>query len=216
MKNLFSLIVAGIVGGMIALSVPYFLNTSPPIAPEFSKNEFALQTNARINKKVGTMAAPFDFTIPAKKAMPVVVHINAAESEQLAKQRRQKERSNDPFFNFFGDPFGGGTKRGSGSGVIISNDGYIVTNNHVIEYADEVEVTLYDNRQFKAKIVGKDATTDMAVLKIEARGLPTMQYPDNPNGSSFGLAGMVSENGRHLAMMPHPERSFLSWHNTGF
>ncbi len=217
MKNLISLIAAGVVGGMIALGGAYVMTPQQPTI-DANKNEFALQTTNRVNAKVGTSSvAPFDFTAPARKAMPVVVHIKAAESEELAKQRRQKERGNDPFFDFFGgNPFGGGIKQGSGSGVIISNDGYIVTNNHVVEYADEVEVTLFDNRQFKAKVVGTDKTTDMAVLKIEAKDLPTMPYANSDNaevgewvlavGNPFDLtstvtAGIISAKGRDIDLI---------------
>jgi len=214
MKNLMSLITAGVVGGMIALGGSYMMTPNHSTTNP-TKNEFALQTNNRVNAKVGSaVTAPFDFTFPARKATPVVVHIKAAESEQLAKQRRQKERGNDPFFDFFGgNPFGGGIRQGSGSGVIISGDGYIVTNNHVVEYADEVEVTLYDNRQFKAKVIGTDKTTDMAVLKIEATDLPTMNYADSDLaeigqwvlavGNPFDLtstvtAGIISAKGRDI------------------
>ena len=153
--------------------------------------------------------------------MPAVVHIKAAESEALAKQRRQKSQSQDPFRDlfgddlFFGNPFGSGNqiKQGTGSGVILSEDGYIVTNNHVIEFADEVEVTLFDNRQYQASIVGTDPKTDLAVLKIEAGGLPTLKNADSNKAkvgqwvlavgnplelTSTVTAGIISAKGRDI------------------
>jgi serine protease Do len=217
MKNVLSLIVAGMLGGMIALAGSYFLQAPEQSPKELAKKEFALQANTRFNATPANAIAPFDFTVPARKAMPVVVHIKASESEQLAKDRRQQERGNDPFFDFFGNPFDGGLRQGAGSGVIVSADGYIVTNNHVVEYADEVEVTLHDNRQFKAKIIGTDETTDMAVLKIEATNLPTMPYADSDAaevgqwvlavGNPFDLtstvtAGIISAKGRDIGIIP--------------
>jgi serine protease Do len=153
--------------------------------------------------------------------MPVVVHIKAAESEALARQRHQNNRNNDPFKDlfgsdlFFGNPFNSPNqiKQGTGSGVIISEDGYIVTNNHVIEFADEVEVTLFDNRQFQATIVGTDPKTDMAVLKIEAENLPVLKYADSNKAkvgqwvlavgnplelTSTVTAGIISAKGRDI------------------
>jgi S1-C subfamily serine protease len=96
----------------------------------------------------------------------------------------------DPFGGFFDDFFGGnggGSKRqvrtqpqvGIGSGVIISQDGYIVTNNHVVEGADEIEVTLNDNRSFKGRIIGTDASTDLALVKITGDNFPTLPVGDS-------------------------------------
>ncbi len=233
MKNALSMVVAGLFGGLIALSGSWFFQAAPELnVPQASKNEFALQTNNRLNAKMGTVAAPFDFKEPAQKAMPAVVHIAAAESKELAKKRRQQDRSNDPFRDFFGgDLFGnpwGGLRQGSGSGVIISSDGYIVTNNHVVEYADEVAITLYDNREFKATVVGTDKTTDLAVLKIEARGLPTLRFADSDAaevgewvlavGNPFDLtstvtAGIISAKGRDINLI-EGERSIESFIQT--
>ncbi|MEL6865852.1 MAG: trypsin-like peptidase domain-containing protein [Bacteroidota bacterium] len=180
---------------------------------------------------------PFDFTIAAEKAMPVVVHISAAESETLAKQRKQQDQQNsDPFRNFFGDDFFFGTpfdmpnlqKKGSGSGVIIDANGYIITNNHVVGFADEVEVTLYDNRTYKAEIIGTDPQTDLAVLKIDETNLPTLSYADSDEarigewvlavGNPFDLtstvtAGIVSAKGRNINIISN-ERSIEAFIQT--
>ena len=122
----------------------------------------------------------------------------------------------DPFEYFFGFGGRGGFQRpqqqprvGAGSGVIISTDGYIITNNHVIDGADELEVTLNDNRKFPAKIIGADPTTDIALIKIEATDLPTIPFGDSEKlkvgewvlavGNPFNLtstAGIVSAKSR--------------------
>lgn len=163
-------------------------------------------------------AAPFDFTVAADRAMDAVVHIKASESKQAVQQRGQQRRS--PFSFFFDDDFTfgnpyGGRRQGSGSGVIVDTDGYIVTNNHVIAFADEYEVTTHDNRKFKAKLVGKDENTDIAVLKIEANNLKPIQWGNSDNlkvgqwvvavGNPFDLtstvtAGIVSAKGRKLEL----------------
>ena len=147
----------------------------------------------------------------------------------------------DPFGGFF-DPFGffgnpnqgnGGSrkqkiqtpkKEATGSGVIISSDGYIVTNNHVVEGADELTVTLNDNREFSARIVGTDKQTDLALLKVNAKNLPTLPIGDsdklkvgewviavgNPyNLSSTVTAGIVSAKSRGLGASQNGIESFI-------
>jgi len=214
MKKLIGLITAGIAGGVMALVGVLYL--APQTLTPTTETTYAQSVNSRLNVKRDYVAnaAPFDFKAPAQKAMPVVVSIVASESETAARKRRNN-RSNDPFGNFFGNPFGG-PSMGSGSGVIISEEGYIVTNNHVVENADQVEVTLYDNRQFRAKVIGTDKSTDMAVLKIDARGLPTLPYADSDKaeigewvlavGNPFDLtstvtAGIISAKGRDIDLI---------------
>ena len=127
-----------------------------------------------------------DLTVAAEKALPCVVHIKFLQNSKV----QEVEMQNDPFGDMF-DPFGffgqrqqqGPQKRkvqtpkreGAGSGVIISQDGYIVTNNHVVEGADELTVTLEDNREFSARIIGTDKTTDLALIKVNAKGLPAIK-----------------------------------------
>ncbi len=154
-----------------------------------------------------------DFTVAAESAVHGVVHIMATTNVQENPQGQYI----DPFELFFG--FGGGgfqrpqpqPQVGSGSGVIISTDGYIITNNHVVEGADELEVTLNDNRKFDAKLIGTDPATDIALIKIEAKDLPTIPFGDSDKlkvgewvlavGNPFNLtstvtAGIVSAKGR--------------------
>lgn len=119
-----------------------------------------------------------DLTYAAENAVKAVVNI-------VATKQVEGRQYFDPFFEFFGYPGGGVEQReakAGGSGVIISEDGYIVTNNHVIEGASKLRVTLADGRAFDAKTIGTDPATDVALIKIEASGLPTL-----PFGSSDDL-----------------------------
>lgn len=159
--------------------------------------------------------------------MPSVVHILSTKNSKV----QTIEVQSDPFSDFFSDPFGffgnpnqgqdGKQKRsvrtpkqqGSGSGVIISTDGYIVTNNHVVADADELTVTLNDNKEYSARIIGTDKTTDLALIKIDAKDLPAITIANSENikvgewvlavGNPFNLtntvtAGIVSAKGRSL------------------
>lgn len=129
-----------------------------------------------------------DFEKAATKAAPAVVHIKTlTKSKQVAAD---PEMQDNPFKDFFGDGFGdmfggrGGNRlspeqRASGSGVAISADGYIVTNNHVVDQADELVVTLNNKKDYKAKVIGKDPSTDLAVIKIEANNLPYLSFANS-------------------------------------
>lgn len=153
-----------------------------------------------------------DFTYAAETAVNAVVYVEVTVKSQ------QQYQMIDPFFQFF---FGGGgqpqarEQKGSGSGVIIREDGYIVTNNHVVQGARKVEVTLNNNKTYEAKVIGTDPATDVALIKIEAEGLPTVEFFDSDNlrlgewvlaiGSPLGrelqstiTAGIVSAKGRQM------------------
>ncbi len=187
MKHIISLVFAGVIGGLITLGGIQFMKNDQQ--PTHSSDSFAQHVNQPLVNAKPQMAMPGSFTEAAKRSMPVVVHITASESAATAQKRRQENyNGNDPFGNLFGDGFffgnpfngpNGGAKKGTGSGVIISNDGYIVTNNHVVGFADEVEVTTYDNRTFKATIIGTDPGTDLAVIKIDEDNLPTLDYANS-------------------------------------
>lgn len=160
-----------------------------------------------------------DLTYAAENAVPAVVNIEV--TQQVAV------RSVDPFLEFFGIPQGysGGSRsreiRAGGSGVIISPDGYIVTNHHVINNATELKVKLYDGRVFPAEIVGTDPTTEVALIKIDGEGLPSLAFGDSDAlrlgewvlaiGSPFDLqstitAGIVSAKSRNLGAIPNQYR----------
>jgi serine protease DegQ len=151
--------------------------------------------------------APGSLSAAAKKASPAVVSINTSKSAQ------RNPRSNDPWFKFFfGDQGETQPQVGLGSGVIVSADGYILTNNHVVEGADEIEVTLNDSRHARGKVIGTDPDTDLAVLKIELDKLPVIVLGNSDSlqvgdrvlaiGNPFGVgqtvtSGIVSALGRN-------------------
>jgi Do/DeqQ family serine protease len=128
---------------------------------------------------------PVDFQPASQAAVPAVVHITTVIGENQASNNLPKTRKS-PFSDFFGDDFledffGGPEtrsfpQRASGSGVVISEDGYIVTNNHVIDQATELNVTLNNKKQYKAKVIGADPSSDLALIKIEEKGLPFLLY----------------------------------------
>ncbi|GAD23151.1 trypsin-like serine proteases, typically periplasmic, contain C-terminal PDZ domain [Acidovorax sp. MR-S7] len=144
------------------------------------------------------------FSAAARKAAPAVVSINTSKAVR-------HPRSNDPWFQFFFGDQGTQAQTGLGSGVIISPDGYILTNNHVVEGADEIEVTLTDSRRARATVIGTDPETDLAVLKVELDKLPVIVLGDSDQlavgdqvlaiGNPFGVgqtvtSGIVSALGR--------------------
>ena len=146
------------------------------------------------------------FAAAAKRASPAVVSINTTKSAE------RDPRSNDPWFRFFFGERGNQAQAGLGSGVIVSPDGYIMTNNHVVEGADEIEVILNDSRRARAKVIGTDPDTDLAILKIELDKLPVivlgssdaLQVGDQvlAIGNPFGVGqtvtgGIVSALGRN-------------------
>jgi serine protease Do len=128
-----------------------------------------------------------DFTVPSAAAIPAVVHIKTKTNAKQVNNNLPRTRPANPFsdlldddmFNQFFGGRGGNSipeQRASGSGVIISEDGYIVTNNHVVDKADELMVTLSNKKTYKAKVIGTDPAYDLAVIKIEAAGLPFLLY----------------------------------------
>ncbi len=163
------------------------------------------------------------FIAVAKASRASVVNISSTRKVERQQQGNDNPFFNDPFFRrFFGEEFERRFRQqprdrperrqgGMGSGVIVSDDGYIVTNNHVVEHADEIEVLLGDKRKYKAELVGTDPKTDLAVIKIEASQLPVLPWADSGNlqvgemvmavGNPFGLnqtvtLGIISAVGR--------------------
>ena len=212
MKNILSLIFAALIGGLITLGGIRLMLPQQAVSP--TQANLALPVN-QINIKAGSKTLPFDFTAAAATARPAVVHISASEGSTVKRGRDQ----DNPFEFFFGDdlsnPFRG-PKQGTGSGVIYTSDGYIITNNHVVEFANELEVTLFDNRKFEAKVIGTDPKTDLAIIKIEANNLSTLRMGDsdkvkvgewalavgNPlNLTSTVTAGIISAKGRSIELL---------------
>ena len=190
---------------------------------------FPQSTHTRLAALDATQMQPVDLTKAAENSVHAVVHIKSTQ-----ESKTQTVTVRDPFYEFFGDMFGnrGGQQRqvqtpervGFGSGVIISSDGYIVTNNHVIDKADVISVKLNDGREFKGRIIGTDPSTDLALVKIEGEDLPTIPVGDsnqlkigewvlavgNPfNMASTVTAGIVSAKARSLGVYNNGVESFI-------
>jgi serine protease DegQ len=180
-----------------------------------SSSTAALPSTAPVlsNSAPKSVAGAVSYAQAAKRATPAVVSITASKPPE----RPSSSGSGDPFFDFFfGDRSGaerqGERQTGLGSGVIVSEQGYLLTNNHVIEGADDIEVALVDGRQAKAKLIGTDPDTDVAVLKIELDKLPVISFGQVDTlqvgdvvlaiGNPFGVgqtvtSGIVSALGRN-------------------
>jgi Do/DeqQ family serine protease len=213
MKRFASLVLAGIAGGMIALGGAWLISTPDTVLPvEAAPTAQTVRHNWN-SPPLATI--PGSFSAAAQKAMPAVVHIAVSTETPVAS------RSDDPFRFFFGQssPFGEAPRRGkgSGSGVIYTRDGYILTNNHVVDNATDIKVTLTDNRTFKATVVGTEPKADIAILKIEASDLPSLELADSDQieigdwvlaiGNPFELrstitAGIISAKGRNIELLP--------------
>lgn len=192
---------------------------------------FALSTGTfiKVNASPAIEAVPsgqpIDLTYAAEKALPAVVHIKYVQNSKVQTVDVQEDPFSDFFgpFGFFGNPDQGNgrqkrrvqtpKKEATGSGVIISPDGYIVTNNHVVNGADELTVTLNDNREYSARIIGTDPNTDLALIKVNGKNLPTLPVGDSDNlkvgewvlavGNPYNLsstvtAGIVSAKARSM------------------
>jgi S1-C subfamily serine protease len=221
MKTIYSNILAGVVGGVVCFIL--LTNFNEPTIIESER--FTATSVASNDTKISNVTGP-SFVNASKKATGAVVHIYAEESQALARQRYEDQKRNrrygeSVFEDFFGGNFFGGDyfrrQNGSGSGVIYTEDGYIVTNNHVVGFADKITVTTQDGKKYEAKRVGTDASTDLAVIKIEATGLKTMKIANSDKlqvgewvlavGNPFDYltstvtAGIVSAKGRDLNMI---------------
>jgi len=215
MKNLkpvlFTLLVA-LVGGFTALGIyiRYFEDPKAIVSQQNQPVQYASYPNSNSTELP-------DLTGAAENSIHAVVHIKVT-------QKGQTYSSNNLFGWFFGE---GGSqiqmppRQGAGSGVIITPDGFIVTNNHVIDEADEITVVLNDKREFKAKPIGKDPSTDLALIKIDATNLQVLKFSNSDNlklgewvlavGNPFNLtstvtAGIVSAKGRDIGINPDQMR----------
>lgn len=198
MKNLGSLFVVSLMSGAVTLGAYKFI--------ENQKSDSFITTSPNYAKAVNYKGAEsVDFTTGADKAIHSVVHVKNVSVRTYT----------DPWASFF---YGGGSQQqeqiGTGSGVIVSEDGYIVTNNHVIQDATELEVTLNNNKAYKAKLIGTDSKMDIALLKIDAdEKLPFIVFGNSDNikvgewvlavGNPYQLnstvtAGIISAKARNL------------------
>jgi Do/DeqQ family serine protease len=212
MKNFGSLLLAAVLGSMLTIATFKWIEKDPNnnVKIEHIDGLPTSQVAFRVNEN--GEAVPLDFTGTAEKVTKAVVHIRSTQTGSAVNRGRD---DNDPF-RFFFDPNGqgqNGPSASSGSGVIINANGYIVTNNHVVQDADIVDVTLNDNRSFKAEVIGTDLDTDLAVIKINQKDLPYLSFVNSDNskvgewvlavGNPFNLnstvtAGIISAKGRNI------------------
>ena len=215
-KGLLTILASVLVSGLTAYAI--VRSTAPEMAPA------AVSSDGASFRTVNLEQTDYpDFTYAAESAVDAVVYVEVLVRTQVRRQQQYM----DPFEYFFGNPWGDSyprqqqepqqrEQRGSGSGVIIRPDGYIVTNNHVVSEASEIKVTLNNNKTYDAKVIGTDAATDVALIKIDAEGLPTITFADSDKlrlgewvlaiGSPYNLrstitAGIVSAKGRSTSSM---------------
>ncbi len=215
------MLLAAIIGGMVALAGVGFL-IKPQNAGSFDEKQQASFVNL-LSGKDFTIPDGINFVASAQVVTPAVVHVRS----QIAYTSRSER---DPVQEFFGfpDPRGGQGEQGrnmpvsSGSGVIISNDGYIVTNNHVVDGATKIDISLENNKRYEATVIGTDPTTDLALLKIEADNLPFVKFGDSDEtnigewvlavGNPFDLnstvtAGIISAKARNIGILQGVENN---------
>ena len=214
MKKVFSFILVALISSAVSIGTFMWLNNNEPNHYS-SAPEPTVKANAwpAAFAPASSQAIETDFTKAAEEVVHAVVHI---KSTKMPDQQTRNFYGNPFFDQFFGGQgYSQQPRIGMGSGVIITKDGYIVTNNHVIKESDELEVTLNDNRTFNAKVIGTDEATDLALLKIEAEDLPIVKMGDSDKlkvgewvlavGNPFQLnstvtAGIVSAKARNVGM----------------
>ena len=201
-KYFLSLFITAIAGGFVALAAYKTIENKHLFA---TKSDYELPTQF-VNYRAPVNGQETDFVPAAEMTVHTVVNIRT--------EFVRKTSLYDDFFGFFGNQNQQVTA--SGSGVIIADDGYIVTNNHVVQDAEKIEVTLNNKRTFIAKIIGTDPSTDLALLKIDAKELPTVKYGNSDNirigewvlavGNPFNLtstvtAGIISAKARNINIL---------------
>ena len=207
-KNIFTILLSVLLSGLVAYGVGK--STNETVNPDAGTASNTLTSPYRtVNLTLDDYP---DFTFAAENAVDAVVFVKVT-----VKAQAQQYLGDDFFRLFFGDQYPGQQRerQGSGSGVIIRPDGYIVTNNHVVESASKVEVTLNNNKTYEATVIGTDPATDVALIKIDAEGLPSIEFADSDQlrlgewvlaiGSPLGeelrstiTAGIVSAKGRSM------------------
>lgn len=221
-RNIILIVVlASLLGGILSLfGYHFFLD-------EKGYETIESRQNARFTRLLAdsSVVVPegLNFIYAADAVTPAVVHIRTYY-EVAGASNAPGSPFDDLLRDYFGDvapmpgnPYGQrGPQEASGSGVILSEDGYIVTNNHVIDKADKIVVVLNDKRSYQAKLIGKDPTTDLALLKIEGKGFPFVEYGNSDKvqigewvlavGNPFNLnstvtAGIVSAKGRNINIL---------------
>jgi serine protease Do len=211
-KYLLGALLMAFLGASVALFVFTRINVKPSVAIAKDSSRVDMQNAQAYLTSLQTQEGQIDFTYAAEQTVHAVVHVHT-------KTMMGGTQPDNPILEwFYGDHYSNKPREanGYGSGVIISNDGYIITNNHVVENAESVDVTLNDKRTFTAKVVGRDPGSDIALLKIKADNLPYIKYGDSDQlrlgewvlavGNPFNLtstvtAGIVSAKGRSLNLI---------------
>jgi Do/DeqQ family serine protease len=226
MKKFFRLMVPSIVGSALTIAVFLLTGLNHTNVSVLQSGQHALpvyRTVYTVNES--GKYVPLDFTGVSKEVMNAVVHIKSIRKVQVQNPFNNPfgDMFGDDFFRFFyGEPQHQNPRRskpesfdqvGTGSGVIISSNGYIVTNNHVVDQADDIEITLHNNESYKAKVIGTDPSTDLALLQIKKDGLPVLRIGNSDQvevgewvmavGNPFNLnstvtAGIISAKGRNI------------------
>lgn len=221
MKQFATLMLAAILGSAITVASFQWFGKSGDVKIEHV--EGLPMHNVGFTKNENGELVPLDFTGTAEKVTKAVVHIKSSTTTPRTSQR---DNSNDPWQFFFGpqNPAQRGPAVSTGSGVIINAEGYIITNNHVVQDADEVEVTLFDNRTLKAEVIGTDPDTDLAVIKVSDKNLSYLSFVNSDNarvgewvlavGNPFNLnstvtAGIISAKGRNINIIGSNQRPQL-------
>jgi serine protease Do len=213
MKKILSVFAIAGIGGLTSLGVSHFIQdtTSTPPSMIGIGNQAAVKY---VNMPSAGPESYVDFTLAAEQTVHAVVNVKTS----YPMQNQNNLYLYDPFRDFFGQraPQKHEAPTANGSGVIVSQDGYIVTNNHVVDGAEKIEITLNDKRSYIADVIGKDPTTDLALLKIKETNLPYMSYGNSDNvkvgewvlavGNPFNLtstvtAGIVSAKGRNINIL---------------
>ena len=209
---------ASLFGGIVAIGGYKLFEKDEPSFIQVPQNN-PVQFSNYLNDTSFVVPEGLNFVYAAELVTPRVVHIKSIATS-TARNDQRRSPFDEYLRDFFGDPReyrGQQPPQGSsGSGVIISENGYIVTNNHVISGADEIEVTLNDNRKYDAKLIGTDRNTDIAVIKIEEEKLPFVNFGNSDKvrvgewvlavGNPFDLtstvtAGIVSAKGRNIGIL---------------
>lgn len=213
MKRFASLFLAAVLGSASTVATYHWLEKDNNVKLEYLNSVPTSKVAYKVNEN--GEAVPLDFTKTAELVTPAVVFIRSTQDG--APRNESSPETFDPFREFFGPRMmPHGPSQSSGSGVIVNENGYIVTNNHVVQDADVVEVTLYDNRTFKAEVIGTDPDTDIALIKINEKSLPHLSFVDSDKskvgewvlavGNPFNLnstvtAGIISAKGRSINIL---------------
>jgi Do/DeqQ family serine protease len=210
MKRIVSTVLVAFLGGFAAIST-YKYFEKPQENSAWLINQGREIPVKMTNFQVSAPHGAVDFVKAAENSVNAVVHVKTLSGNRRGYQ--------DPFYDFFfGNPYRNQPAKpmATGSGVIISDDGFIVTNNHVINNAERVYVVLNDNREFEAEVIGRDPSTDIALLKVDSKGLPFIYYGNSDDikvgewvlavGNPFSLtstvtAGIVSAKGRSINIL---------------